>query len=218
MTAELIFWGAGCQAKVLRECFQGMTVTAVFDNDPDLRSPFAGVPLYHGRKGFEDWLRQQPKAPSGFLVAIGGDRGKDRIAIQDYLEEHGLTALVARHRTAFVAADAQIGAGTQILAQSAVCVEARIGRGCIVNTGATVDHECILGDGVHVAPGAHLAGCVQVGAFAMIGIGAVVLPRLRIGEGAIIGAGAVVTKNVEANSIMVGQPARPLVRANHDRT
>lgn len=36
----------------------------------------------------------------------------------------------------------------------------------------------------------------------------VILPGVTIGEGAIIGAGSVVTKNVEAHSIVAGNPAR----------
>jgi sugar O-acyltransferase (sialic acid O-acetyltransferase NeuD family) len=144
----------------------------------------------------------------GCLVAIGGEKGKERVEIQDYLQAHGLTPLVATHRTAFVANDAQVGAGSQVLAHAAVGVEAVLGRACIVNTGATVDHECRLGDGVHIAPGAHLAGCVEVGAFTMIGTGAVVLPRVTIGENALVGAGTVVVDPVPPNTVVAGNPAR----------
>ncbi len=41
-----------------------------------------------------------------------------------------------------------------------------------------------------------------------IGSGAIVLPGVRIGEGAVIGAGAVVTKDVPAQAIVVGNPAK----------
>lgn len=41
-----------------------------------------------------------------------------------------------------------------------------------------------------------------------IGTGAVILPGIEIGENAMIGAGAVVTKNVPANTVVAGVPAR----------
>jgi sugar O-acyltransferase (sialic acid O-acetyltransferase NeuD family) len=210
----MIFWGATGQAKVLRECMRdsGLRLVALFDNNPALRSPFPDTPLYTGRSGFEDWMEKAPSRSVGFLVAIGGDRGRERLEIQEYLESHGLVPLVARHRSAFVADDVRVGGGSQVLAAAAVCVDAVLGRGCIINTGATVDHECRLDDGVHVAPGAHLAGCVEVGAYAMIGAGAVVSPRIKIGQDALVGAGAVVVKDVPPDTVVVGNPARVLRR------
>lgn len=79
---QVIFWGATGQAKVLRECLQGTgyELVALFDNDEQAASPFKSVPLYHGVKEFEGWMRKRGVSdPPGFLVAIGGDRGKDRL-------------------------------------------------------------------------------------------------------------------------------------------
>ncbi|HXY51045.1 MAG TPA: acyltransferase [Terriglobales bacterium] len=45
---------------------------------------------------------------------------------------------------------------------------------------------------------------------ASIGSGATILPNTTIGENAVVGAGSVVTKDVPANSIVVGNPARVL--------
>src|ERR1700683_1615005 len=45
---------------------------------------------------------------------------------------------------------------------------------------------------------------------ASIGSGATILSNLSIGENAIVGAGSVVTKDVPANSIVAGNPARIL--------
>lgn len=47
---------------------------------------------------------------------------------------------------------------------------------------------------------------------ASIGSGAVIMCDVTIGENATIGAGAVVTKDVEANAVVVGNPARVLKR------
>ena len=208
---EMIFWGATGQAKVLRECLAGSRIklVAVFDNNEKVLAPFADVPLLYGKAGFEAWLKlRNADEPVGFLVAMGGARGRDRIELHDYLESFGLLPLIARHPTAFVAENTVIGPGCQILAQSAVCVEAVLGRACVINTAASVDHECRLGDGVHIGPGAHLAGLVTVENYATIYTGAVVIPGLRIGEGAVVGAGAVVIEDVPPGTVVVGNPAR----------
>lgn len=207
---KVIFWGATGQAKVLRECImnKGLELIALFDNNPSVAPPFEDVPPFRGAS-FADWV-QSLVSPSevGFLVAIGGARGRDRFSIQQYLQSHGLTAIIAIHPTAFVAHNAKIGDGSQVLAHAAVCVEAVVGNACIVNTGATVDHECRLHDGVHVGPGAHLAGCVDVYRYATIYTGAIVIPRITIGEGAVVGAGAVVTRDVPDYATVVGNPAK----------
>ena len=49
---------------------------------------------------------------------------------------------------------------------------------------------------------------VKIGKNVWIGSDSTILPGVEIGDGAIIGAGSVVTKNVPANSIAVGSPAR----------
>lgn len=208
---EVIFWGATGQARVLREAlsYTDMKLVALFDNRP-LPSPFTDVPIHLGEEGFASWLAGRGKAPPPFAcVAIGGARGANRLAIQLKLEAQGCVPLTVIHHRAFVAADAKLGKGAQVLAMSAVCANARLGDAVIVNTSASVDHDCVLHDGVHVGPGARLAGEVEVGANAFIGTGAVVLPRLSIGAGATVGAGAVVTRNVAPGTTVVGNPARP---------
>ena len=45
---------------------------------------------------------------------------------------------------------------------------------------------------------------------ASIGTGATILPDTCIGENAVVGAGSVITKDVPANAIVAGNPARVL--------
>ena len=56
--------------------------------------------------------------------------------------------------------------------------------------------------------GEHHARSVCIGDGAWIGARAVILPGVTIGKGAVVAAGAVVTRDVEANSLVAGVPAR----------
>lgn len=50
---------------------------------------------------------------------------------------------------------------------------------------------------------------------AWLGAGVTVLPGITIGENAVVGAGAVVTKDVPANTVVAGVPARILRKIDH---
>jgi len=204
-----IIWGARGHAKVLAEFLGhlGYKIVALFDNDPHATTPLADVPLYLGEEGFMRWRAEFVHKAVG-LVAIGGARGRDRLDIHHFFMQHGIAPATVIHPSAFVAENAILGRGVQVLAQAAVAADARIGTACIINTSATVDHECVLADGVHIAPRAVLAGCVDIGACTLIGVGAVILPNIRIGRNAIIGAGAVVTRDVPDDVVVYGNPAR----------
>ena len=114
---KIIFWGATGQAKVPRECIShyDISLIALFDNNSNLISPFDKVPLMSG-EGFKTWIQQQYSPRSiMFLVTIGGNRGKDRLEIHEYLKSFGLSPYIAIHPTSFVAKNAKIGEGSQVL-------------------------------------------------------------------------------------------------------
>lgn len=64
----------------------------------------------------------------------------------------------------------------------------------------------------HRKAGLEIAKPIEIGEHVWIGGGAIILGGLSIGDGAIIGAGSVVTKDVAANTTVVGNPARPIRR------
>jgi sugar O-acyltransferase (sialic acid O-acetyltransferase NeuD family) len=207
----IIFWGGTGQSKVLKEIISDdYDLIAVVDNQ-EIINTHGNVDLLKGKQGLLDWLELQPKFPEiSFAVAIGGHRGRERVALLRTMQSFGLSVITITHSSAVVSHTAIIGEGSQILANSSVCVDVQVGVGCIINTSASVDHDCTLGEGVHIGPGAKLAGEISVGDGTFIGTGAIVLPGLTIGSDVIIGAGAVVIRDVVNGTKMVGNPAKSI--------
>ena len=59
---------------------------------------------------------------------------------------------------------------------------------------------------------------VRIGKNCWIGAGALIMPGVTIGDNSVIGAGSVVTKDIPANVIAVGNPAKVLREINeHDK-
>lgn len=63
--------------------------------------------------------------------------------------------------------------------------------------------------------GLEYARPVAIGDDCWIGGGAIISPGVTIGERCLVGAGAVVTKDVPPDTIVVGNPARPVLQQAH---
>lgn len=57
---------------------------------------------------------------------------------------------------------------------------------------------------------------VRIGNKAWIGSGSIILPGITIGENAVVAAGSIVAKDVPANTVVAGNPAR-ILRENIDK-
>ena len=115
----------------------------------------------------------------------------------------------------------KIGNGCRIAAYVEIQRGVKIGDRCKVEafafipSGVTIEdevfvgpHVCFTNDRVPKAAGDWEVTPTLVKKGASIGANATVICGVTIGENALIGAGAVVTKDVPANSVVVGCPAR----------
>jgi tetrahydrodipicolinate N-succinyltransferase len=86
----------------------------------------------------------------------------------------------------------------------------------MIDMGAVLGGRAIVGAHSHVGAGAVLAGVVEpasatpvtIGDNVLIGANAVVIEGVQVGDNAVIAAGAIVTKDVPANTVVAGVPAK----------
>ena len=126
----------------------------------------------------------------------------------------------------------EVGDHTKIGAFVEIQKNARVGRSCKISShtficeGVTIEDGVFIGHGVTFINDSYPRAVTESGALqtekdwvveptlvkqgASIGSGATILASVTIGENALIGAGSVVTRDVPANAIVVGSPARLL--------
>jgi len=126
----------------------------------------------------------------------------------------------------------QIGDETKVGAFVEIQKNAYIGKRCKISShtficeGVTVEDNVFIGHGVTFVNDSYPRATTGDGSLqtqddwtvektvvkqgASVGSGATILSKVTIGENAIVGAGSVVTKDVPANSIVAGNPAKVL--------
>ncbi|MHA7964376.1 acyltransferase [Paenibacillus sp. CAU 1782] len=110
----------------------------------------------------------------------------------------------------------------------------KVGQGCSIQPGVVFDYShCWLieiGNYVTIAPEAYLlahdasskpyAGHTRIGKVviedhAFIGARAIIMPGVTVGRNAIVAAGSVVTRSVPPDTVVGGNPAKPIGEISH---
>lgn len=141
---------------------------------------------------------------------------------------HGFTNLYGCE----IGADSRIGTFVEIQAGASIGSRCKVQSHTFICEGVEIGDEVFVGHGVVFVNDRHPRATATDGLFqsdeewtleriviedrAAIGSGAVIVGSVRIGRGALVGAGAVVTRDVPAESVVSGVPARVVRSARPD--
>ncbi len=114
------------------------------------------------------------------------------------------------HPTASISRTAQIGKGAVIFQHATVTTNVRLGDFVKVLPNTVLSHDVVVGAYTCVAGGVSVSGEAQVGASCYLGANCCIKSRVKIGDECLVGMGSVVLRDVEANTVVVGNPARVL--------
>jgi sugar O-acyltransferase (sialic acid O-acetyltransferase NeuD family) len=112
------------------------------------------------------------------------------------------------HPSAVISRSATIDAGAVIYPFAFVGDSVRIGRQVLLMSHTSLNHDAAIGEYSIVASGAIILGKVRVGAHAYIGAGSSLHQGVSVGSRSLVGMGATVLKDVPADTVVVGTPAR----------
>ncbi len=126
---------------------------------------------------------------------------------------------------AFIRDRVSIGTNCVIMMGAVINIGSEIGDGSMIDMNAVLGARATIGKNVHVGAGAVVAGVLEppsatpciVEDGALIGANAVILEGVKIGKNAVVAAGSIVTKDVPANAVVAGAPAK-LVKERDEQT
>ncbi len=210
MKQKLVIFGAGGLAREVlwvaremnreREVFE---ILGFIDDDSDSHGKILDEAPVLG--GF-DWLEEHIANDMRGIIGIGNTLVRKKIHLR--ARELGLSFANVIHPLAQLSKYVEMGAGIVITAGNVLTTQIELHDQVFLNLSCTVGHDTIIEPYANCAPGCNISGSVHLKTGAQLGTGVKVIQGASIGEWTTVGAGSVVIRDLPANCVAVGVPAK----------
>lgn len=215
-TKVVIIGGKGTAVVIAEQIYDAQTrfnmdievLGFAFDN-PAYKEGINGWPVLCGTK--DAWQKYKDDENVKFVYALyRSDLIKERIELR---ESYGIPVnrfLSFIHPSAYIAKSAVLGNAHIILANCAINTNVRLGDYNTLQTGTLIGHDTVLGDNNFLAGHSCIGSNIKIGNGNFSGLNCCVKNFVQVGNYNLIGQCANVVKNVESETVLVGNPAKPL--------
>lgn len=211
MIQDIYILGVGHYTPVVIELAEhcGYHVAGLYHYAPDC----TGESRYGIRVlgSYEDLFAEKFLAGRHYALSMGDNNIRADLFARITAQGGSCPSLI--HPTSIVSRFSSIGNGCQLHAYTAVQAHAHIAENCIIAAHGLICHDTRIGPHSFIAAKATAGAYTHIGERVFMELSSVSIPNKAkvIGNGAVIGAGAVVSRDVAADSVVVGNPAHPLL-------